>query len=348
MLAVLAAFAVLQNFQPRYLASHVLESNGDYVVFQDLFSNASDLERTERSLVFSPLVLDPVLADPTLRQARSLSDPSSAEANLRENLSLTNGGVASRLVVSFEDTEREFAALVCNAVVESYLRQRDAFDKMRVNNLERWLSPEITRWEKEVEKRQQAVLHLGSTIVGEGFTHSVGQIEHNLMYSRLNELKSQINDVELRVEVLDAQLDSNTDGEATGPEPQQGKSRSKQRKRKDLAIKLDVLKRAYGKVRENQGRSVIDFANLEFAEQELMVANGVLAKLRDRVAAIRTERRADGAVRSLVPAVPPRTPVEAFPIKRLTVCSTTAFLVPFLVGFVLGFRSPGEDHEEVE
>ncbi len=151
-LAAIAGFAVLKTFVPRYQATHLLEANNDYVVFKDVMPMIDDLARTEQPLFYNAIVLDPVLSDPELRSAPSLSDPETAEKNLRKNLSIKSAGSKSQLLVGYEESDREMAAKVCNAVVNAYLRQRDMFDSTRVNNLERWLEPEIQRWQAEVEK----------------------------------------------------------------------------------------------------------------------------------------------------------------------------------------------------
>src|SRR5690606_4193708 len=65
-LAGVAAFTVMQGFVPRYQASYLLEANEDFVVFKGVLPVVKNLARTEKSLFLNPIVLDPVLADPSL------------------------------------------------------------------------------------------------------------------------------------------------------------------------------------------------------------------------------------------------------------------------------------------
>src|SRR6056297_480308 len=81
-MAGLACFVVLRNFVPTYKATSLLEANQDFVVFQGVMPMVKDLARTETSLFYNAIVLDPVLADPELRRAPSLSNPDRAEQNL--------------------------------------------------------------------------------------------------------------------------------------------------------------------------------------------------------------------------------------------------------------------------
>ncbi|HBJ36564.1 MAG TPA: exopolysaccharide synthesis protein, partial [Planctomycetaceae bacterium] len=108
--------------------------------------------------------------------------------------------------------------------------------------------------------------------------------------------------------------------------------------RNQLETKLTVLRKQY----EEEVARLEQFggmtAELQFAQAELEVANDVLKKLRDRVAAIRTERRQDGAVRLLASATPPRTPVAEFPLKKMAMAGGAAMAVPFFFALLWELR----------
>ncbi len=163
---------VINSFVPTYRATYLLIANDDYVVFKGVMPVMRNLSRSERSLIYNPIVLDPVLSEPGIRSAPSLSDPETAETNLIKNLSIGSGGTESTLAVSYTDSDPEAARMVCNAIVESYLRQRDAFDNKRVSNLEDWLEPEIQTWELEVEERKRKVEEISKITVGNA-QHSI-------------------------------------------------------------------------------------------------------------------------------------------------------------------------------
>ena len=118
------------------------------------------------------------------------------------------------MVVNYEDTDRNAAALICNAVVDSYLRQRDAYDNKRVSNLERWLDPEIDHWQQEVEDRQANVHSLSKATIGYAKTAMFGVgpgeraavIEDQSNLALMTQLRSQIADLKVQLAIYDAQI----------------------------------------------------------------------------------------------------------------------------------------------
>ncbi len=203
-LASLAAFGVFKNFVPTYRASHLLEANSQWVVFKDVIPVIEDIAATEKPLFFNSIILDPVLADPALRKAPSLSDPEKAEVNLRENLKVASGGNRRHLLVSYEDSDGVAAAMVCNAVVDSYLRQRDAFDQARMVKVERGLEPEIQRWQQEVEQRHHRVQKLSESLVGFAPDQKVAALENESNLSLMSELRSRISALRVQIGIADA------------------------------------------------------------------------------------------------------------------------------------------------
>ncbi|XZE54259.1 polysaccharide biosynthesis tyrosine autokinase [Planctomycetaceae bacterium SH139] len=449
----------MRNFVPTYQATSLLEANEDYVVFKGVMPVVKDLARTEKALFFNLIVLEPVLADAELRSAPSLSNPEKAEQNLRRNLEIRSGGTPSRLEVSYTDSDKEAAALICNAVVESYLRQRDAFDSSRVNNLERWLEPEMQRWQQEVSDRQRTVQRLSKQTLGYAPGQQTSILENENTMALMTRLRAQIADLTVELSVRDAQLamqgSSNQDnaspqsdalstaGNANSASPlselrlrepsdseidqlvnqdpkvaeaimrinrykaimldmevnglerisreyyEQNRAKIVEWERKLNTAKLAArqpaieklnqlaaddlaIRRAEGKLQEqlsaersemNQQLSREQLvtklsvlreqydaeltrleqfggttAELQFAQEELVVANDVLKKLRDRVAAIRTERRQDGAVRVLSAATPPSAPVSVLPFKNLGMAGGAALAIPFMIGLLWELR----------
>ena len=459
LLASCAAFYLVNSFVPVYRASHLLEANRDFVVFQGVMPAIKDLARTEAALFKNSIVLDPVLADRKNRSAPSLSDPDTAESNLIQNLWISSGGTESRLLVSYKDTDADAAAMICNAVVESYLRQRAAFDSERVSNLERWLAPEIHHWELEVEQRQSVVQKLSEQTLGYAPTQRLSSLEQKGNLALVSGLRNQITELNLLISVSEAKLAMATDDAdkadaesfnaqpalnierereepteleilklvRSNPEVIEAKTllsryeyavreiedrsevgrrrheydrfkRNAARHRKLLhqaqlvareqaieqlsqiaerkfqkqlkaslaqaaanrmqskqdafdqreaekrslaerKAKLAILMKSYHEERERLKEFGGTTAELQFSQEELSVANDVLQKLRERVAAIRTERRQDGAVRSLSPAKPSRTPIESLPFKKLLVYSGAAMAFPFVFGLIWEIRT---------
>ena len=363
---VTATYMVL-SFEPMYRAEHILEANSDYVAFEGLIEPSEDLVSSESDLFFSPLVLDPVLSEPGIRDTPNLADPATAGENIVKNLSISGGRTKGRIIVSYKDTDPDAAALVCNTIVDSYLRLRDSFDQLRVASLERWLAPEIQRWEQEVQGHQQRVARLSERVLGYspddlgaaqeieamfGLSLDNDSIDRKFEYPKsfLSDLRSRVNEAALEIEILDARLalqevdreaeDQNQDVKSDSGGDDAPSDEKLMRKRVRLSAELGVLQERYSKARAVLEEFGGDRSELMFARDEMMVARDVLAKLRNRMAAIRTERRRDGAVRSLISAVPPKTPAETLQTSKLPRLAAVAFVSPFLLGWVLGFAPP--------
>ncbi|WP_345320317.1 hypothetical protein [Novipirellula rosea] len=350
-LASIVAFATLRLFEPHYVGASLLGANNQLMPFPGVGPTIQDLAKSEKDILFSPIVLEPVLADPKLRTAPSLSNPKYTEVNLLKNLSVTEAGTKSRMIVSYEDTDPEAAAMVCNAVVDSYLRQRDTFARQRIISMERELEPEIQRWQQEVERGQIKVHKLSKDLSGSAISHpaTAAVTESNLLF--LSQLRTQISDVKTRLEVLDAQaaLDepiaesqSNEDQSQLDPERASWAKKMK-RKRALLAIELDVLNKKYDEERSQLERLGGFDAQLQFAKAELEIATDVLSKLSSRAAAVRTESRQVETVQLLAAATPPHQPLHSLPLKRAAAFSGVAFASPLLLGFLLGFKRDDND-----
>lgn len=332
LLAILVALAVRGISDPLYQAEALLEANGDYVVFKDVLPKSTDLARTERGLLFNPIVLEPVLGNTDLRNAPSLSDPQTAEANLVANLSVASDSPAGRLVIRYTDTDPAYAAKVCNAIVDSYLRQRDGFDYSRLRNLDKWLEREVQRWEQEVEHRQRAVQERGGSVVA-------AETEGNL--EQIKRITSLIADLKVESALQDRKGANSEDVSESDADLDSSDSKREQRRARLVAAQ-DVYQSLLREATRLKGRT----AEIGFAEDELEVALSVLRKLRERVAAIRTERQKDGAVKILVPAIPPKMPINTFPNKKVAIASGAGFLLPFVIASLVGLFRGKPDHTD--
>ena len=125
--ASLGGIFVYWSFVPEYLASHLLEANRDFVVFQGIMQGPSDLVQNERPLIENHLVLSPVLANAKVCEAPSLQDANQRELNIRRNLAVSDAGSRTLMRISYRDSDPVAAANVCNAIAKSYLQQRTQF-----------------------------------------------------------------------------------------------------------------------------------------------------------------------------------------------------------------------------
>jgi uncharacterized protein involved in exopolysaccharide biosynthesis len=327
LLAGIAAFAVIQSGVPVYRAQALLEANTSYLAFPDVNPSAGDLATKNQALIYNAIVLDPVRADPNLRDAPSFSDPEAAGENLRKNLSVVSASSEQRMSVTYDDTDPEAAAKICNAVVYSYLRQRGAFDDQRLSNLERWIAPEIERWERVVEEEMLVVQKLGTP----GIT---AEIQSNI--ALLAKIRAQISDLQVEIALHGRMHSSSTKSGSEDDTSQQVKDPN----REEMELRLEVLREEYQALLRNAEQLGRGSAKHQFAKDELAIANDVLKKLRERVAMLRTERRRGGPVLLLYRAFPPTVPIDSFPTKRIAVAAGTGFLLPFVIALLVGFRRP--------
>lgn len=218
LLACVASIVVYESFVPRYRASHWLESKDDFLVYKGVMPTIADLAKAERDFFFDQIVLDPVLANPALRKAPSLADPESAELNLRKNLAVGSGGTKNRLVVTYDDTDAVAAKLVCNAVVDSYLLAREAFDNRRVDNLVRWLEPEVRNQEQVVEQKRQTFKSLSKNTLGYAPGERLSMLEDENKLAYITDLQSQITDLKVQIAVSDAESQVDFDVEFAQPQ----------------------------------------------------------------------------------------------------------------------------------
>lgn len=204
LLACVTAIWINESFVPKYQASHWLQASNDYLVFKGVMPSIRDLAGTERSMFYSPIVIEPVLSNPRLRTAPSLSNPKTAERNLIKNLSLESGGTLTRLIVNYVDTDPKAAAMVANAIAEAYLNTRESFDQQQVDNLVKWLTPEIRRQEQVVEEKQQIVESLSKTTLGYLPGERVSTTDEFARMALFSALRGEISEMRVQQHFLEA------------------------------------------------------------------------------------------------------------------------------------------------
>lgn len=348
-LALGAGFGFLNTWKPLFQASYLLEAlspETTYVAFSGTLPKVRNLVEAETALIKNPVVLEPVLANPSLRKTPSLRDPHSAAMLLRDNLSVESGGIHNRMIVSYTDSDPKAAALICNAIVDSYLRQRNAIDSQTIEGLARRLGPEIASWEAKVEQRQRRVSELSKHLMGYAPSDRNAKQEIEDNDRLLRELRSRILDASIELKVLDAKAklgggsDSKSDAAESDTEDnnQDGRALDAMRsEREHVSLLVDVLKDEYSKEKEKFSRFSGSIAELRFAQEEMQVAIDVLSKLRTRKAQIQTEGMGGGTIRTVAVATPPRLATEEIPVARMAGISTAAFSAPFLLVYLFGF-----------
>ncbi|MEM8666488.1 MAG: hypothetical protein AAGG48_03175 [Planctomycetota bacterium] len=305
-----AALITYLIYEPIYRAESLVEATQDFVVVPTA-NQFSDLAATEASLVRDGTVLDQVLADPKIRQwVRN-------ESILRNNLTIRSVGSPSRMIIAYDNKDSEIAAEICNAITDAYLRARDASDHSRITNLERWLEPEIQRWEQEVEAKQRKVQKLSEQMLSYSPSTSRAISEPPAALHLLTSLRAQISDLQIKLAI-----ESTKDAD-------ESESNEKNAEKEKLRMQLDILQMEYEEERKRLERFGGVSAELQFAQEELSVASEVLRKLRDRVAAIRTERVS--TVQRLSTATPPTEPVVSMPKQEMIRNGLIGLLTPYFL-----------------
>lgn len=329
--AAAALVVSLLTHTPRYKATHLLEANNEFILYQNVMPKLENLAETETPIVFSSLVLDAVLLDPSLRNAPSLSNPDQADRNLRANLSVEEAGSKQRMRINYIDTDRAAAATVCNAVVSTYLRTRADNDQSRVNKIESLLVPEIDHWKNEVEKLKGNYQELSRTLAGGNGSPESQAIEAE----RYRRLRLELFDLEKEIDVLKATVDHSRDASDSSADEKKLAGTEESSRNTDLVemeIRLNVLRKKLRLSEQAMERRQAVSTKLQFLESDLQRATNILNQLEDRAAAIRTERRQLVAVRSLAPATPPQMPIDDGLMNRIAVSMSFAFLFPVLIG----------------
>lgn len=155
LMSILGACVVLAVVTPQYEAVHILQSNHDYILNNDLVERRMDVARNSRPLIMSPVVLDAVLADPQFRSLPSFSNPELRESEFRKRLKVSSGGTDDLVLISYRDSDRKQVAQVANAVAESFVAERRRFENSRLSNLERSLRTPVDQARRNVEESRK-------------------------------------------------------------------------------------------------------------------------------------------------------------------------------------------------
>ena len=212
LLGLLAAYAVYSLFTPQFQADHLLESNGDYVVFRGTMPTSANLAASERQLIYTDLVLDSVIADPDILALLQVESSDEAKVALREQLRVSSAGTNSMFTISYQHENPSTAAAVCNKITESYLLQRERLESERIANLESWLAPSIDQWKGEVETHEKRVRDLSKSSLGYDPSVRIEGLENDL--SVLGTLRHDLKNLIVEESIMEAKVDMATTAES--------------------------------------------------------------------------------------------------------------------------------------
>ncbi len=211
-----AAFAVYASFVPMFKASHMLEANQDYIVFDNVLPESSNLEATEKQIILSDVVLDDVVSKADV-QAVGFSDPVKSVNAIRDGLGIETAGTQTLLRITYTNPDPNVAALICNEVAASFLEQRERLDNRRVVDLESWLTPSIDLWKAEVQGHERRISELSKSTLGFDPSNPVESLEYDL--STLSKLRKEVQEIRVQESWLETAVTRRRDVNATPLNP---------------------------------------------------------------------------------------------------------------------------------
>jgi capsular exopolysaccharide synthesis family protein len=117
---------------------------------------------------------------------------------------LSDAGSKTLMRVSYRDTDPVAAANVCNAIVRSYLQQRQRFDDRRISDLEGWLQPALKLWQDEVEQHRERIVSLSKQ--AKGFDPFQETTRLNTDSTYLTSLRDELSSLRSNEAVIEAEL----------------------------------------------------------------------------------------------------------------------------------------------
>ena len=210
-LAAATAAVLLYTYVPQYAASGLIkiEDIQPYVAFQQaaVGSHNASFIRTQIELMRSPVVLREALSDQRVGAASHLGEVPDRLSHLRKNLQIKQIGGSELYDVSYSAPSPQEATDVVGAVIQQYFARQSDEGYRRVQRVVDLLEKEKTRRQLEVERLQTYVIELSREVTGKDpFGQNVVDVDKAI--SPLASLHQQLTEIEVRVEILRAELQS--------------------------------------------------------------------------------------------------------------------------------------------
>ena len=343
----LACFYLPQWLNPPvYVATHFLkEASSDFSR-----NNESEfaLADRQRSLVRHSSVLNPVLEFGELRAAPSLSNPATLEAELRRRLKVENGGSKKIMSISYEDSDAEYAARICNAIAGQYLRVRSDMDDRKYGELQQWLNEPIRIWTLNLENKRHELREL--TKEAQGFDPFKTPDPQLAAYSKLERLEAKVHELEADVRASKAKLELHSEAYRVR-EPSSADVDEDEATRKDVSsekadrilelraeyVSAQARKRTYEEAYDAEKSRIEAFpgetAKIFLAKEEYRQAQEMHRTLLSRLNLLQAEANRGSSVRSLAKATAPSTAEKRIYWGQTIVFTLVCWL--FTVGLAL-------------
>lgn len=335
--------------RPVYVATHNLKE-----VSSDLSRNDESelaLADRQRSLVRHASVLNPVLEFGELRAAPSLSNPATIEAELRKRLKVQSSGSKKVMTISYEDSDAEYAARICNAIAGQYLRVRSDMDDRRYGELQQWLNEPIRIWTLNLENKRQELREL--TKEAQGFDPFKTPDPQLAAYSKLERLEAKVHELEAEMRASKAKLEMYSEAYRVR-EPSSADADEEEATHEDVSsemadrilelraeyVSAQARKRTYEEAYDAEKSRIEvlpgETARILLAKEEYRQAQEMHRTLLTRLNLLQAEANRGSSIRTLAQATAPATAE-----KRIYWWQTTVFTIVCWL-FTCGMALVGE------
>lgn len=211
-LAAGVAAGLLHTYVPLYTASGIIqiEDNQTYIAFPNgaEVSQSNKFVRTQIELMRSSVVLREALGDDRVGSAQHLVGKADRIAVIQGNLEVRQVGGSELYEVSYDSPSPQESSDVVAAVIKQYFARQSDQGYRRVQRVIDLLEKERARRQLEVERLQRHVVNLSREVTGKDpfGDNRVTDVEKAI--SPLASLHQQLSDVEVRIEILRAELQS--------------------------------------------------------------------------------------------------------------------------------------------
>ncbi len=153
------AAAVWLLFEMQYTASAIIriETNRFYIAFPSPPSPPARFIETQRELLHSPMVLNPLLSQPEILQQKEIREAENPLAHIQKALKVNAVGESDLFRIEYTCSAAADATTMVNAAVESYLKYQSTFEGKRNDGVIALLEGELEKHRKNVERLRDNV-----------------------------------------------------------------------------------------------------------------------------------------------------------------------------------------------
>lgn len=365
---LLAALAILANsvLFPTYTASALIaiEANPQYIASRAT-TQSGDGERYVQSqveLIRSPVVLELLLARPSIARYKGLADNKDSMAHLRSKLSVERIGDSDLFRISYTSASPAHAKEVANAVVAEYIKIQSQSEYERSLKVIQLLENERQRRRLVVDDLRRKVVKLAAEVTGVDPLGSGAILNVDVEKSQSSKLYERLSDLKVRRAILQKQIDrrhnppphapenvdaatagedaSDDEADAAAPPADPDEIAKLKRQLEELDVECEAVTELLEAERKNLEAGQRKVVELSFTRDDLAREVKVLETIENRKLALQTESRAPARItvrqQAAIPTVPSRwiqepTPAVVITVGSLTIATLALMALAFMI-----------------